>query len=219
MKYLKKYESLDGTDIQYEEVDSIFAEYIDDEDIGYIENKSQAYIKVSIYKTYVKVLASDIDKLDVIIDDYNNNILLMKKLKTQLSRLDYLKYKWAFESNSEEYIIKIYRQKEFTLYDIFLHEDRYATHAIITIEETIAKDLFKKLYNLNLTYWSYNEATSGYYGKKASITLGFNPQLSEYNSKDIINDLRNLKRHSESGHDKSLFYNVKLGYSYLTIEI
>ena len=172
MIYLKLFES-ESSDIQFEEVDSIFAEFTDNEEFGSINNKNEAYIDIELYKSTLGSSFDSINEIDSIINDYKDCISLFERLKVALSRVDHFDYQWTLELNDDIIRIKILREsRDINLYDAF-----GGIRNMRRVEEGIMKRLMKKVYNLDYSSSSYRPSTSGYYGKRAELLLYFNNRI------------------------------------------
>jgi len=218
MRYIKLFEN---SDMQFGEVDSIFAEFTDNEEVGSINNDNESYIKISLYKDYLRDTANNMDDINSISNDYKLASDFINKLKIPLSRIEYLGYDWTLEILEGAIIIKILREpRGLSLYDAF-----GGIFNMRTVEPGIIKRVMKEKYNLKYSSFDKREGTSGYYGKRSEINIYFmekiptkthdlTPNHPLYIAEDhqILKDLKELERRNERYPDERpqrAFYSVR----------
>ena len=221
MKYLRKIFESEADDIQYDEIYSIFGEFIENKEgkISSVKN-TKPYILIEIFGEHTKDV-TNIDDIDTLINNNINTSSTLRRLKVSFSRIDYLKYKWNMNTIESSFFIKIFRENhELTLYDVFC-----GITDMKRVDQAICKKVLKDKYNLEFTSCNYDSETSGYYGKRAKIRLYFrniipvkthdlNRTHPNYCDKDhkLLDDLRALERkniyHPED-KNKRAFYSVE----------
>lgn len=116
MKHLRRiFEAKDLSDSeksQKEEIEDSFLQYIesedcyvDDEPNGFEDNNTHLLISFTKENT---LGANDMKEFDSLIEEESNSIILLKKIRTCLSRLEYDGYTWAFETTDDEFKVKIF---------------------------------------------------------------------------------------------------------------
>lgn len=220
MKHIKRIfetSSDESNDDQFEEVKSIFTEFMDENIDDYDMDgspiprcschKLDNYISVSIFKDSVadQDFSDNISGFDDIIQDSIKNINLLKRIKVALSRLEYRGYEWGVKIDYEEIVVKILYSKDvrLSLIDAFIKNDRYF------LDQILLKKILLKDYNIK--YKSH--VTNKSYGGRDNIYL----YVEGDNLDKLVSDLRSLKTIDGKWHS-NVFNSVRLDNGIIRIE-
>lgn len=174
MKYLKKI--FESKDILYEEVESIFTEFLDEKE--YVDGEEypkceikdeETHLVVTIFKEEeIDTNTNTLDGFKYIIELHNNEIKLLNRIKIALERLSHLNYEWGVDISDVEINIKVfYPDKDITLIDAFQIKGNYQPN----VDPAIMSRLLKLKYNIGFSSYNKDSGTSGYYGRNPSIYL------------------------------------------------
>ena len=232
MIYLRKiFESIDN---QKEDIESVFSDFLDETYKAFdgesypvceIEDSDSRYMSVSIYKdTSVNNVVNNISEFDDMLNSKNKELEFLKKVKTCLIRLNYLKYKWAMnneEDSSEFYISVYYKDIKLCLADAFGGEEQMRN-----INENVMKEVFKEAYNLTYLSYTHQPGRSGYYGSKAVLYIQIKESIDIENRliKDLKSAIHRYKAFTthaegEKWYEERAFYSVSLIHGGRTIKI
>lgn len=214
MKYLKLFEGEKEYNEQLEDIEDIFLEYTDggENAKGYIETGDKNII-ISIYKDLPENISCNITDFNNLLKNQENNLLFIKKIRPSLLRLDYLKYEWTLAIYDEEITIRILKtNNKLTLQDAFGGESRM-NH----VDEGIMKKVLKRDYDIDYSNSIFKPSTSGFYGKRAEISIYLSENIYEDNK--LIKDLKEAKRiykytsslvKGEQVEEKIAFYKIEI---------
>jgi len=189
MKYISKFfEAKEEDDIQYQEIESIFYQYVDDE-VCDIFNDNASIIRVVIYKDDINSSANDLAEYDILLDSMMEDIKYYKKIRNYLTRLDIMDYKWHISYKDSYVTIDIDREnKELTLADAFGGSISTMNHVLSGIMKRVMLSKYKLKFNTH----SEGEHRTGYRSTRSQINLYFDEKIPEYHQ--VIKDLRSLKK-------------------------
>ena len=225
MKHLRRiFEAKDLSDsekTQKEEIEDSFLQYIDTEDC-YVEDEpngfedNNTHLLISFPKGST-LGVNDMSEFDSLIKEEEENIILLKKIKTCLSRVEYDGYTWAFEQDDDSFHIKVfYKNTKLTLEDAFGGKG-----SMNRVDINMMKTVLKRDYNIEFDSYRDSPSTSGFYGKRAEVYLYIKKPIN--NDNKFIVDLKNIIkeiRYTSGKMDlRKAFYNVELIHNGRTIKL
>lgn len=176
MKHIKRiFEN--KNDEQYDEITSIFYEFIDNDECEILKHEN--YISIEIYTSEISNLANSMDEIESIKIEYQDKINFINKVQISLKRIEFHNYSWTLKIEDHGIFIRVQKDnKKLSLSDAVKPS---------SVDEALMKKVCKDVYNLQFSSYIFRRGSSGYYGRPDEMLIYFSELISD--DHQIIKDL------------------------------